>query len=166
MTRTSQPKVYHDDFFAWTQEQAEAIRGLTGIPVGSRFDIEHVAEEIEDLGKRDLREVRSYLSRLFQHLMKIDASPLSLDVPHWRSEARQFRRAAIETFSPSMRRALDVAVIWQKTRNERADDLADFGGRLNTPLECPLILDDVLRDDLDLDAILSKLAALLRPDDT
>ena len=45
---------YDDDFYAWTQHQAQVLRSM---PVrDNRFDREHVAEEIEDLGKseRDL----------------------------------------------------------------------------------------------------------------
>jgi len=37
---------YEDDFFAWTQYEAEVLRS---IPVpDNRFDREHVAEEIEN----------------------------------------------------------------------------------------------------------------------
>jgi hypothetical protein len=40
---------YDDDFYAWTQHQAAVLRSM---PVtDNRFDREHVAEEIEDLGK-------------------------------------------------------------------------------------------------------------------
>ena len=39
---------YEDDFYAWTRYQAEVLRSM---PVSdNRFDREHVAEEIEDLG--------------------------------------------------------------------------------------------------------------------
>jgi hypothetical protein len=40
---------YEDDFYAWTQHQAQVLRTM---PVSdNRLDREHVAEEIEDLGK-------------------------------------------------------------------------------------------------------------------
>ena len=41
---------YDDDFFAWTQEQAAALRRLPNEAVGDAIDIAHVADEIEDLG--------------------------------------------------------------------------------------------------------------------
>jgi len=43
--------LYDDDFYAWTQEQAELLRRGGG---ASALDIEHIAEEIEDLGKSEL----------------------------------------------------------------------------------------------------------------
>src|SRR5262245_15447550 len=46
---------YEQDFYAWTQRTAELLRA-------GRFeeaDIEHVAEEIEDMGRRDVRELNS-----------------------------------------------------------------------------------------------------------
>ena len=51
---------YEDDFYAWTQHQAEVLRTM---PVSdNRFDREHVAEEIEDLGKSERDAVRSQSS--------------------------------------------------------------------------------------------------------
>ena len=50
---------YEDDFYAWTQHQAEVVRTM---PVSdNRFDREHVAEEIEDLGKSERDAVRRRL---------------------------------------------------------------------------------------------------------
>ena len=47
---------YDDDFYAWTQYQAEVLRSLR--TRDNRFDREHVAEEIEDLGKSERDAVR------------------------------------------------------------------------------------------------------------
>ena len=46
---------YEQDFHAWTQRTAALLRA-------GRFeeaDIEHVAEEIEDMGRRDVRELKN-----------------------------------------------------------------------------------------------------------
>jgi hypothetical protein len=40
--------LYEEDFYAWTQQQAELLRRLPAI--SNELDIEHIAEEIEDLG--------------------------------------------------------------------------------------------------------------------
>jgi hypothetical protein len=40
---------YDTDFYAWTQEQAARLRAKDS----AAQDLEHLAEEIEDLGKRD-----------------------------------------------------------------------------------------------------------------
>ena len=41
----------------------------------AEVDLEHVAEEIEDMGKRDRREVRSRLIVLMMHLLKWQLQP-------------------------------------------------------------------------------------------
>ncbi|HEY1261848.1 MAG TPA: DUF29 family protein [Stellaceae bacterium] len=43
---------YDDDFYAWTRYQAEVLRTLR--TRDNRFDREHLAEEIEDLGKSEV----------------------------------------------------------------------------------------------------------------
>ena len=58
--------LYETDFHAWSEEQAHAIRE-------GRFedlDIENVAEEIEDLGKGQRRELQSRLEVILLHLLK------------------------------------------------------------------------------------------------
>lgn len=116
MTRSGSSSLYDDDFFAWTQDQAAALRGMPPEVFGNHVDIAHVAEEIEDLGTRDLREVQSFLSRLFEHLIKVKGAPTSQDVPHWRAEIRYFHDSASEAFSASMRQVLDLDSIWLKGR--------------------------------------------------
>ena len=59
-------RLYDEDFVLWTQETARLLRA-------GRFgavDVEHVAEEIEDMGKRDRRALGSRLTVLIHHLLK------------------------------------------------------------------------------------------------
>jgi hypothetical protein len=62
---------YEHDFYEWTQAQAALLRAgdWTGV------DAVHLAEEIEDLGKRDRRAVESYLELIHLHLMKWACQP-------------------------------------------------------------------------------------------
>jgi hypothetical protein len=58
--------LYDEDFFEWTRRSAELLRA-------GRFDqadIEHIADEIEDMGKRDLKELNSRIQVLVAHLLK------------------------------------------------------------------------------------------------
>src|ERR1700730_267897 len=92
---------YDADFFQWTQSTAEMIRQGRLAEV----DLEHVAEEIEDMGKRDRREVRSRLIVLVMHLLKWEFQP-GRRTPSWRSTIGE-RRTQIELIildSPSLRR--------------------------------------------------------------
>ena len=159
MTRPPRMSGYDDDFFAWTQEQAAALRHLPASVVGTDVDIANVAMEIEDLGRRDLREVKSFLKLVVEHLIKIDACPGYPDVPHWRSETRHFQDSAIAALSPSMRQLLSAATVWQSGWKAARGFLADAGVRSALPTTCPFTLDDLLSNDFDLDTALAKLAA-------
>ena len=57
---------YETDIIAWANEQAAFIRA-------GKFDlldIEHIAEEIEDVGKSEKRELASRMAVLLMHLLK------------------------------------------------------------------------------------------------
>src|SRR5215471_12801358 len=67
----SQPTLYDQDFYAWTQEQAALLReGAV-----QDLDLPHLAEEIESLGKSDLRALESHLEVLVLHLLKWQYQP-------------------------------------------------------------------------------------------
>jgi len=62
---------YDDDFFAWTQHTAMVLREGRC----DEIDAQHVAEEIEDVGKRDLKELNSRMQVLLMHLLKWQLQP-------------------------------------------------------------------------------------------
>jgi hypothetical protein len=57
---------YAEDFYAWTQHQAAVLREMT--VAYNRFDRQHVAEEIEDLGKSERDAVRSQIRRILDEI--------------------------------------------------------------------------------------------------
>ena len=57
---------YETDFYGWANAQAKLLRAGRL----SEIDIEHVAEEIESLGKSEKRELESRLRVLIAHLLK------------------------------------------------------------------------------------------------
>ena len=59
---------YDDDFYAWTQYQAEVLRSMA--VADNRFDRENVVEEIETLGRSERDAVRSQVRRIIEHLLK------------------------------------------------------------------------------------------------
>jgi len=68
---TAPQQLYDRDFFEWTQCTAALLRA-------GRFDqadIEHVAEEIEDMGKRERRELVHRIAILMAHLLKWQVQP-------------------------------------------------------------------------------------------
>lgn len=62
---------YDADFHAWANEQATLLRAGRL----SEIDAEHIAEEIETLGRGEKRELVSRLSVLLLHLLKWSHQP-------------------------------------------------------------------------------------------
>ena len=59
-------KLYDEDEHLWLIENAKVLReGHVDLA-----DIEHIAETLEEMGKRDLREIFSRLRVLYSHLLK------------------------------------------------------------------------------------------------
>lgn len=62
---------YENDVVAWSNEQAQLIRGGKF----ALLDLEHIAEEIEDVGKAEQRELASRMAELLAHLLKWEYQP-------------------------------------------------------------------------------------------
>ena len=137
--------LYETDFYGWTREQAEVLRGMrhhAGLP--NSLDLENVIEEIESVGRSQVAAVRSLLTQALLHDLKAEAWPLSRDVSHWRGEARRFRVDAADSFTPSMRQLIDVETLYRRAlyiMPERMDDQLP----LPVPATCPVTLDELLK---------------------
>ena len=62
---------YDDDVILWAEEQARALRERDF----SKLDIEHLADEIEDVGKSEKRELANRMAVLLAHLLKWRSQP-------------------------------------------------------------------------------------------
>ena len=79
--------LYEQDFYAWVEEQVEALR--SGHTQG--LDIENLAEEIEDMGRSQRRAVKSALIIILIHLLKYRYQPQHR-TNSWRASIREHRR--------------------------------------------------------------------------
>ncbi len=62
---------YETDYYAWAMQQAALLRqGRL-----ADADIDNIAEELEDLGKAEKRELRNRLAVLLAHLLKWQTQP-------------------------------------------------------------------------------------------
>ena len=79
--------LYEQDFYAWANEQARLLRaGRLG-----DADIEHIAEEIESMGKTEKRELVSRLKVLLMHMLKWQYQPTHRGAS-WQAAIRVQRR--------------------------------------------------------------------------
>jgi hypothetical protein len=140
---------YDEDFYAWTQEQAELLR--RGPAAANRLDYDLIAEEIEDLGKSELHTVQSLCEHVIEHLLKLEYSGLDEPARHWRREIIEWRLQLEKKLTRSIVAKLDL-----RTRYRSAlrllryfeDDAPGLIGRV--PAECPYSLDQILsRGDED-----------------
>lgn len=67
MSNATLQELYDRDFFEWTQAAAAALRASND----AALDTEHVAEEIESLGRSDLRGVESRLMQVLEHKLQL-----------------------------------------------------------------------------------------------
>ncbi len=79
--------LYDKDFYAWANEQAALLRSGKL----SDADIEHIAEEIESMGKTEKRELFSRLKVLLMHLLKWQFQPVGRSVS-WQLTIKEQRR--------------------------------------------------------------------------
>lgn len=148
---------YDDDIYAWSQEQAAVLRRLaeTRRDLPNELDLDHVAEEIEDLGKTELRTVESFLELMLRHLLKIVSAPDATPQRHWRGEIGLQHRSLVREFRKSMRQNIDLDGAWRAAK-VRADAALDEHGQAlisDLPENCPFTLDELVADDFDPDRL-------------
>ena len=132
---------YDTDILQWSEQQAELLRRRAS----NALDWDNLAEEIEDVGRSQLRAVESHLVQALLHDLKAEAWPLSRDVPHWRADARGQRDDARSAFTPSMRQRLDVTELYRRALR-RLPDVIDDVPPLPVPQACPVTLDELLAE--------------------
>ena len=69
------PSLYDRDFYLWTREQGRLLGEAAAARMNPPFDLEHLGEELESLGRSDRRAVVSRLVRIIAHALKLDHSP-------------------------------------------------------------------------------------------
>lgn len=133
--------LYDEDFVAWAKQQAEALRSAARGSTNQPLDWENLAEEIEDLGRSVRRELRSQLTRIIHHLLKLQHSPAIGPRRGWKSSVREARSEIAELLSenPSLRSELARFAREQLSQGIRlaAGDLEDHG-ELEPPIRAHL----------------------------
>jgi hypothetical protein len=100
----SAAELYDRDFYEWTLRNAELLRAGKA----SEADLDHIAEEIEDMGKRERRELVSRLGVLIGHLLKWQSQP-DRRSRSWEATIRLQREEISDLLEemPSLRRYLE-----------------------------------------------------------
>src|SRR5580698_8493609 len=81
---------YDEDFYAWANEQAALLRDGKL----AEADVEHIALEIESMGKTEKRELVARLTILLLHLLKWKFQP-NLRGRSWRLTIKEQRKEVV-----------------------------------------------------------------------
>ena len=136
--------LYEEDFFLWTQQQAQHLRQGTL----QRIDAMNLAEEIESMGKRDRRLISHQLATILLHLLEGQHLP-DWQGKTWRCALHDARQELgwILTDSPSLCHQLTALVdaTYPGARRRAADEM---GLPLATfPAHCPFMLEQILDEE-------------------
>ena len=134
---------YDEDVLAWSREQAVLLRA-------GRFaelDIEHLADEIEDVGKSEQRELVSRMAVLLAHLLKWQLRPERRG-SSWAITIRGQRKGIVRRVekTPSLAPMLADPEWLTDAWTDAVTEFANQTSLKNAPAACPWPMDDVLTD--------------------
>ena len=97
---------YEKDVLAWSREQAELLR----LGRWSELDIDHIADEIDDVGRSEQRELANRMAVLLAHLLKWQFQPDGQSAS-WKRTIAEQRRAIARRLgkTPSLKASLHDA---------------------------------------------------------
>jgi hypothetical protein len=140
----SNSTLYDRDFYAWSQQQAELLR--TG--KFTEADIPNIIEEIETLGRSEMRELVNRLRVLLHHLLKWQYQP-NLQGSSWRATIAVQRHELTEHLneSPSLKSRLAEAMA-RAYRLAVTEVIMETGLTKQTfPVACPWSYDEIMDEN-------------------
>jgi Domain of unknown function DUF29 len=151
MRATTPSQLYEADFYAWTKRQATELRRFARTRPNLPLDLEHIAEEIQDLGKSERDTVFSLAQRVIEHFLLIEHSPATDQRLHWADEIDVFRDQMKRKLSPTIRRHLkrDLVDVYGAGQRIVERKMARYGEReaaAGLPARCPYSVEQVLGD--------------------
>jgi hypothetical protein len=134
---------YETDIVAWANEQAALLRAGKF----SQLDIEHIADEVEDVGKSEQRELANRMAVLLAHLLKWQSQPERRG-KSWQGTLREQRKMILRRLAktPSLKACLSdsdwFADAWSDAKAKAFEDtnIEDF------PEACAWTMDQILDD--------------------
>jgi hypothetical protein len=112
--------LYDTDFLKWIDSQAAALRARRW----DDLDVEHLAEEVESLGRSERRDLRNRLDVIARHLLKLSHQR---ERASWQATIREQRRALVRLLedNPSLRREVPevIRAVYPEAREDAAEEM-------------------------------------------
>jgi hypothetical protein len=145
--RSTAEPLYEQDFYAWSKAQADLLRA-------GRFgdlDLEHLIEEVDDLGESLKRSVRSRVRAIIEHLLKLQHSPAQDPRGGWYDTILTQRSDLLDELTPSIRPEVEPGLpgLYGKARQNAATSLRKHGEDAAAdalPQTCPYTFEQITGD--------------------
>ncbi|MBP0027729.1 DUF29 domain-containing protein [Roseofilum sp. Guam] len=142
--RSLLPDLYDRDYYLWLETTSQLLRDrkLEGI------DVEHLAEELEDMGKSEKGAITSNLEILLMHLLKYQYQ-LEKQTNSWRYTIYEHRKRLQKAFkdSPSLRGYFEQVFDSCYTEARTMAALETGMNRDDFPELCPFAIAETLDSD-------------------
>src|SRR5918994_6690943 len=122
-------QLYEEDFYAWTRDQAQALRRLAATRPNLALDFPHLIEEVADLGISQRDAVRSQLRRIIEHCLKLEYSPAREPRAGWHETIIDARILLEDKLTRTLRRGLQrrLPVLYHQARRVVEGSLRLYG---------------------------------------
>lgn len=138
------PNSYDQDVIAWANEQARLLRA----GCFDALDIEHIADEVEDVGKSEKRELASRMAVLLAHMLKWQYQPGGRG-NRWRRTIKEQRNRVglcIDQ-TPSLKADLRHSIWWSDVWSDAVAKASEETGLGEFPDSCPWTFDQIMNPE-------------------
>jgi Domain of unknown function DUF29 len=138
--------IYDQDFYVWTEVQAELLRQRRF----EALDLENLIEEVEGLGDTKKSAVLNHARMIMEHLLKLQHSPA--EDPRRGTESIPEHRIRLEfDLTPRLRQILEdelprVYAIVRRTTARKLELYGEDVAAAALPAVCPYNVDQIIGD--------------------
>jgi hypothetical protein len=132
---------YKDDVIAWSNEQAAFLRAGNF----AALDIEHIADEVEDVGKSEQRELETRMALLLAHLLTWQFQPVRRGTS-WQTTIRTQRKGVNIRLcrTPSLKADLTDDEWWDVIWGDAVYQAEKETGLKDLPRTCPWTIEQIM----------------------
>jgi Domain of unknown function DUF29 len=139
--------LYDEDFYVWTEIQADLLRARRF----DALDLENLIEEVEGLGDAKKSAVLSNATVIIEHLLKLQYSPAQDPRSGWIDSVLEHRNRLEFDLTPRLRQILQdelarVYAIARRTAERRLRVHGKDAAAAALPATCPYTPDQITRD--------------------
>jgi hypothetical protein len=139
----------HDDPYAWLMVQAKAVKHRRGINYAG------LSEFIEETADEIMSKATSQMVNLMAHVMKVIHTGNPEVIGHWRSEIVEFQNQIQDAYRPSMRRSIDMDLLWHRACRKVVASFLDHGEpKPDLPEKCPFTIEILTDESLEADDLI------------